>query len=690
MEANTHFAWNRKFKSSACLSVLFFLFLPVLCLSQGTGPFEYPAETPKVDLKTQSFLKGLPPDSSVAFWIFFKDKGIESPAQYQAAVDQVQRKLSERSLKRRMLRGRQPVVDLIDLPVREEYLDELEKLGAKIRVVSNWLNAASCSTNRQQIQRIENLPFVRAVKKVATFTRARPQAEEKLYKTRGAIPGEEDLPYGESYAQLMQIHVPELHRIGLNGEGVLITIMDTGFFINHPAFEHIVNSGRLVGTYDFINDDDDVDDGDDSQRAHGTSVFSVVGGFVEGVLIGSAYGAQFALAKTEIKSEEIQIEEDYWVAGLEWGEALGTDIVTSSLGYTDWYTYENMDGNTAVCTRAADLAASKGVVVVNAAGNERTCGIPPCWDYVIAPADGDSVIAVGAVDGNGNIAGFSSKGPTFDGRVKPDVVAMGIGVYGAATHGYDGNLRGTSYATPLVAGVCALLLQAHPDWSPFQVGEALRNTADRADNPDTLYGHGLANAAKASGFDYLVVSPEELFFETFFGDTESQQSLLEIANWQGGDLEWEAATTADWISVFPPSYSGPTLAWATVNPSNLRAGTNVDTITISADSAINLFQKIPVFFTLHPGGRVLTFPNPFTDSLTVIVEEEDPLSQVKVLVFTAAGELVYRFPEGPANAIYQQSWDGRNESGEEVASGVYLLHVEIGGRSEIYKVAKAK
>jgi len=690
MEANTHFAWNKKLKSSACLSVLFFLFLPLLCLSQERGPFEYPAETPKVDLKTQSLLKGLPPDSSFAVWVFFRDKGIESPAQYQTAVDQATRQLSERSLKRRMLRGSQPVVDLVDLPVRGEYLDELENLGARVRVVSNWLNAASCSTNRQQIQRIENLPFVRAVKKVAAFRRARPQAEEKPLKKRGAIPGEEDLEYGESYAQLAQIHVPELHRTGLSGEGVLITILDTGFFIDHPAFEHIVSSGRLVGTYDFINDDEDVDDGDNNQRAHGTSVLSVVGGFVDGVLIGCAYGAQFALAKTEIKSEEIEIEEDHWVAGLEWGEALGTDVVTSSLGYTDWYTYEDMDGNTAVCTRAADLAVSKGVVVVNAAGNERTCGVPPCWDYVIAPADGDSVIAVGAVDGNGNIAVFSSKGPTFDGRVKPDVVAMGVRVYGAATHGYDGNLRGTSYATPLVAGVCALLLQAHPDWSPLQVGEALRITADRALDPDTLYGYGLVNAAKASGFDYLVVTPEELSFETFFGDTESQQSLVEIANWQGGDLEWEAATTADWISVVPPSYHGPTSAWVRVDPSNLRAGTNVDTVTISADSAVNLFQKVPVLFTLRPGSRVLTFPNPFADSLTVIVEDENPLIQVKVSVFTTAGELVYRFPEREANGICQQSWDGRNESGEEVANGIYLLHVEIGGRSEIYKVARAK
>jgi hypothetical protein len=345
-----------------------------------------------------------------------------------------------------------------------------------------------------------------------------------------------------------------------------------------------------------------------------------------------------------------------------------------------------MDGNTALCTRAADLAVSKGVVVVNAVGNERD----DLWHHMIAPADGDSVIAVGAVDSEGTLASFSSAGPTYDGRIKPDVMAMGVGVYGATIHGYDGNLRGTSFATPLVAGVCALLLEAHPDWTPVQVGDALRTTASRADNPDTLYGWGIVNAAKASGFDYLMVSPQQLSFEASFGDTQSQRSLLEITNWQGQGLEWEAQTTADWISVFPESDITSSLVWVTVDPSYLKAGTNVDAITISADSAINLFQKVPVFFTLHPGVQVLVFPNPFSDSLSVIVEADGSLSRVKIAVFNAAGELVYRFPERGAETTYQETWDGTNESGEEVASGVYLLQVDVGGRSEIHKVAKVK
>jgi len=680
----------KKIKLVLLSSLCFFLLSTGASLSQypaeGRIPFEYPAEVPKVELKTQEFLEVLPSDSVVAVWVFFKDKGIKSSAQYKSALDRCVYQISERSIKRRMQRGRMPAVDFTDIPVKREYLNELENLGAKIRVVSKRLNAASVLANKQKIEKITDFPFVRAIKKVVTFTRRKPLIEEKQLKNLGKFPEKQVLGYGDSEAQLAQIHVPELHNLGLSGKGVLITFLDTGFFIHHPAFEDILNSGRLVATHDFINGDEDVDDQDNNQRWHGTAVFSTVGGFVDDVLVGSAYGAHFALAKTEIEAEEIQIEEDYWVAGIEWAEALGTDIVSSSLGYTDWYTYQDLDGNTAVSTQAADWAVSKGVVVVNAAGNER---VYP-WYYIIAPADGDSVIAVGAVNLDGDIASFSSAGPTYDGRIKPDVVACGVETYCVTSSGGYGRLNGTSLSTPLVAGVCALLLEANPEWSPIQVREALWTTASQADNPDNLLGYGIVNAAKASGFNYLVVSPQELYFETSFGDTQSRHSTLEITNWQGQGLEWEARTTGDWISVLPDSQSTPSVIWVTVDPENLKAGINRDTIVISADSAINPLQKVPVVFTLHPSAQVLTFPNPFTDSLTVIVEEVNPLSSVKLAVFSVAGELICRFPERRVEDIYQQTWDGRNERGEEAGSGIYLLKINIDGQSQIVKVAKVK
>jgi serine protease AprX len=648
--------------------------------------FKYPVEIPRVDAKTQRFIDTLPPDSAVAIWVFLRDKGVESPAQYRRALDEFAGRLSQRSLRRRMLRGGMPGLDFTDLPVREEYLNQLKSLNMKIRVVSRWLNAVSAEANRDQIEELEDLPFVRSVKKVTTFKRREPLREEKPLKKPAKLPGNQAIDYGNSYGQLAQIHVPELHDIGLSGEGVLITILDTGFSLDHPAFEHIVDSGRLIATHDFINGDDDVDDGDESQTSHGISVLSLVGGFVDSTIVGSAYGAQFALAKTEMKDEEIQAEEDYWVRGVEWADSIGTDIVSSSLGYNDWYAYEDMDGNTAVCTQAADLAVSKGIVVVNAAGNER---IYP-WYYVIAPADGDSVIAVGAVNLAGQITDFSSAGPTYDGRIKPDVCALGEDVFCASVHGDYTRSRGTSFATPLVAGVCALLLEAHPDWDPIDVREALWTTASKADDPDNLMGYGIVNAAKASGFNYLVVSPQEMNFEAAFGDTQTQRTTLSISNWQGGGLAWTATSHGDWITLFPDAGFTDDLMWVSVNPSHLEAGINQDSIMIRADTAINSPVKVPVVLTLHPGVQVLTYPNPFADSLTVIVEEPDPLSRIRIAVFTVAGELVYRFPENQIKETWQQTWDGRNEKGEEVASGIYLLQVEIGDQSKIVKVAKTK
>ncbi|MCK4404680.1 MAG: S8 family peptidase [candidate division Zixibacteria bacterium] len=685
----------RKFKFLLLGFLCFILLSTHASLSQdqteGKIPFEYPAQIPKVDLKTQKFLEKLPPDSAVAVWVFFTDKGIKSFAQYKSALEECLFQLSERSIRRRMQRGQAPWVDFTDIPVKRQYLNEVENLGARVSVVSRWLNAASVLANKQQIEKIENLPFVRAVKKVVTFTRKKPSVEEKQFKKLGKPLEKQVIGYGESHEQLAQIHVPEFHKIGISGKGVLITLLDTGFFIDHPAFKHILDSDRLVATHDFINGDDDVDDQDNDQRWHGTAVWSVVGGYFADSLVGSAYGAQFALAKTERVSEEIRIEEDHWVAGIEWADSVGTDVVSSSLGYTEWddgtgYTYEDMDGNTALCTQAADLAVSKGMVVVNAAGNER---IYP-WYYIIAPADGDSVIAVGAVDLQGKLTFFSSAGPTYDGRIKPDVLACGYRTFCASSSGSYTRMDGTSLSTPLVAGVCALLLEADSTLSPIQVREALWTTASQAEHPDTLMGYGIVNAAKASGFSYLVVSPQELYFETSFGDTQSQKMTLDISDWLGESIEWRASTTADWISIFPDTESTPTLIWVTVDPEDLKAGINRDSIVISADSAINPFQKVPVVFTLHPSAQVLTFPNPFSDSLTVIVEKPQAQNKIEVSVFTVAGELVYRFPEKDGQENYQQTWDGRNERGREVGSGIYLLKIDIDSQSQIVKVAKVK
>jgi subtilisin family serine protease len=232
---------------------------------------------------------------------------------------------------------------------------------------------------------------------------------------------------------------------------------------------------------------------------------SSLGGFFEGKLIAPAFDVEFYLSKTEDGRTETPVEEDYWLEALEWMEAKGIEVLSSSLIYkpyddpNDDYNYKDMDGNTTVIVRAADMAAHLGIVVLNSMGNERQTDPPS----IVSPPDGDSVIAVGAVDSAGIIAYFSSNGPTSDGRTKPDVVAMGVDVYTAksetitrndSTYGYS---SGTSFSCPITAGVCALILSAHPELTPMQVRDALRNTADKNNNPDNVFGWGLINAYEA-------------------------------------------------------------------------------------------------------------------------------------------------------------------------------------------------
>jgi subtilisin family serine protease len=445
-------------------------------------------------------LESAAPEEHFQVWVFFTDKGIFEQGTLRAAIRRRAARLDPAARSRRIkFLNNNALVDFADLPLVERYIREVSDLGVEIRTRSAWLNAVSVSASEEQIHRLAGLPFVSSIHKVASYRRpdlefqAAPAVERAPQKT---IPYD----YGPSLTHLDQIAVPQLHQwlqqsgFGPPGEGVRICMLDTGFQLFHEAFQHL----DVLAQWDFINDDGIVgeEEGDpQGQSSHGTTVLSIVGGYAPGKLIGVAYGATYLLGKTEVHSSETPIEEDYWVAGLEWAEELGADVVSSSLGYNDWYQYSDMDGNTAVTTVAADLAASRGVVVVTAAGNEGLTG----WGYVIAPADGHQVIAVGAVDTLGVRARWSSVGPTYDGRIKPDVMACGWGTYAAQPYTSTMYWRtmGTSVATPLVGGAAALLLQADSTLAPSQVGDLLRRTASRASYPDNDYGWGIIDAYAA-------------------------------------------------------------------------------------------------------------------------------------------------------------------------------------------------
>ena len=464
-------------KSNRCS---FTLFCMIISLVFGQNKFD-----------SQLLTGGYRNDGNHHSWIYFTDKGLKTEADLEVALHLSMDNLNERTKQRRSKTRGPKLVDNRDIPVSPDYIDEIKYTGVTIRTVSKWLNAVSVSGTIEQLRSISDFPFVKKIDPVYGGKRKSP-VQRSLLKSSTEL-GRSD--YGPSYDQLDQINVIAAHEAGYTGAGVRVLMLDTGYYTDHEA----IHEEQVIAEWDFINNDGETqnEEGDpDSQHNHGTYTLSALGGRFDGELYGPAYEAEFLLAKTEDVSQEVPIEEDQYVAGLEWGESLGADIASSSLGYIDWYEFEDLDGMTAVTTIAVNTAIENGMVVVTAVGNSGTGGI-------VVPADSENVIACGAVDSNGNIASFSSQGPTADGRIKPEVCALGVSTYCAGVNSTSAYRyeNGSSLATPLVAGAAACVLQAHPDWTPQQVREALMMTASDPENPDNQYGWGIIDVIEAINYN---------------------------------------------------------------------------------------------------------------------------------------------------------------------------------------------
>jgi subtilisin family serine protease len=452
-----------------------------------------------IPLDVQQLQPGVRDDGRYRVWVYFTDKG-EALAEPGAMLEP-----SPATIHRRAKVGVGPVTWYDRWPAGS-YVAAVEATGVTLLHQSRWLNAVSVLATEAQLQAIAALPFVKTVTPVMQYRR-RPFAPP-ADKFHPGFFRRDSLDYGAAQDQIEQINVSPAHAAGYTGQGVTVLVMDTGFNLSHPAFDSL----EVIAQWDVIENDSITanqthDDSLYGQHNHGTMVLSTLAGYAPGALIGPAFGARFLLAKTEMLMEEIQVEEDNYVAGLEWGEANGADVVSTSLGYLDWYSYCDLDGNTAVTTKAVDIAVSLGVVCVTAAGNQGWQEPPddPCDTltyYVIAPADADSVISVGAVTADGLITNFSSHGPTYDGRIKPEVCARGYRTACVTPNdtGYT-VASGTSLATPLVGGAAAVILSAHPDWTPMMVREALLSTASRAADPDNDYGYGIIDVWAAIQYD---------------------------------------------------------------------------------------------------------------------------------------------------------------------------------------------
>ena len=498
------------------------------CLGLITLFAQSPLEkiSPKLQLKMETDLQS----GKYLVWVYFSDKGNNLDA-YFASPESV---VSQKSLDRRAkVFSNDKLIDFSDLPVNQNYINVLIQNGFELKQKSKWFNAVSGYATQNEINQIAANNFVNKIDVVGTFAKRYDDIEFNQTQTPNDNPvqiaGTHSLNYGSSYTQLNQINVPAVHDSGYNGADVTICVLDAGFDnLPHEAF----SSMNIIAAYDFVNHDPNVgNQGDMGEGSHGTATLSILGGFKEGQLIGPAYGANFILAKTENTDSETPVEEDNWIAAVEWADSIGVDVTSTSLSYLDYdspftsYTWQDMDGNTALITIAADLAAGKGIVVVNAASNS---GLNTSHNTLGAPADGDSVFTIGAVTSSGVRSSFSSVGPTVDGRIKPDLMAMGSNVYHASSFGNSYSAGGgTSFSCPLVAGVCALILQKNPSLTPKQVLQLLRSTATRSNNPDNLYGWGIVNALTA--INSLIVPVE---FTLFSGVLENG----------GVNLKWITAT----------------------------------------------------------------------------------------------------------------------------------------------------
>ena len=427
------------------------------------------------------------------YWVFLRDKGIPA-AQLQQALDETASNLTPQARERR-IREMPALVDEYDLPVSSGYVSEIGATGVRVRRVSRWLNAVSVEATEAQAAQLRSLGCVKSVERFRLRAVAPPLPQRNL----------DDLNYGESLVQNELCRIPELHNRGLSGQGILMCMLDTGARLDHTAFDSL----DVMATFDFIYGDTNVanEPEQDSlwQHYHGTGVLSAMAGYDDSLLIGPAYGATLLVAKTEWAADETQAEEDNYVAGMEWADSLGARITSSSLGYIgdppDFrYDFSELDGQTATTTRALQVAAAHGILCVTAAGNENGSE----WNHILTPADADSILAVGAVSNEGTIVGFSSRGPTGDGRIKPEVCAMGADVFCAnadSTNGYQ-LWSGTSLATPIVAGIAALIMEANPDWTAQMVREAMMNTASQHNTPNNDYGWGIVDAVEAADYEF--------------------------------------------------------------------------------------------------------------------------------------------------------------------------------------------
>ncbi|PWK26720.1 putative secreted protein (Por secretion system target) [Arcicella aurantiaca] len=460
------------------------------------------------------------------YLITFKDKN-NSPYSVSKPLEF----LSQRSVNRRI--KQKIAVNTRDLPVNPSYLTEITKAGGKIWFTSRWMNAALVQTTEANLTNILKLSFVKGLEINGTIDD--PRTRTGRQKSKFEALETEAFNYGLAKTQNEMIGVNTIHDLGLQGQGMMIGVLDAGFnnANNIPALKAIFDEKRIVGTYDFVKKETSVyeDDG------HGTAVLSCMGAYTEGSMIGSAPKASYLLLRSEDAPSEYIIEEANWLFAAEYADSVGVDLINSSLGYTTFddaktdHTYADLNGNKTIAARAADWAAAVGIVCVISAGNEGN----GAWKYIGTPADADSVIAVGAVTATKTLASFSSLGIPTDKRIKPDLMAMGQSVAVVAPTSSVTTSSGTSFSSPILCGMLACYWQAYPNLTAIEVIDKARKSGSQYDNPDNKFGYGIPNLSKS--IQILNTQNElETWLEVFPNPTKNEITIR-LRNFTGKTYE---------------------------------------------------------------------------------------------------------------------------------------------------------
>ncbi len=596
--------------------------------------------------------------------------------------------LSQRAIDRR-IRYQIPI-DSSDLPVPAAYLSQIQSIpNLSLLNTSRWLNAVSIqTTDPAALLALQALPFVKSVAPIAGKNTGRskdPELEEPERLRRNAgRPGNltaDYFDYGNNSFQEIHLHQGEfLHNIGLQGQGMQIAMLDGGFF-NYStlkAFDSININGQVLGSWDFVAGNASVVE----DNSHGMMCLSTIAANIPGQFIGKAPKAQFYLYRTEDVSSEYPIEEFNWAAGAERADSSGADIISSSLGYgyefnspVPDYPYSTLNGDLTISARAADFAASKGLLVFNSAGNSGN----DYWRMIVTPADGDSVVAVGAVNTDGDVGTFSSYGPSADGRIKPDLASVGVSAMVQTTSNTIGLANGTSFACPNLAGMGTCLWQGFPEFNNMRIVRALKEAGSIYTNPNDRIGYGIPDMKKA--FHSLLI--------------DYATSSMTIANCKAS-IEWSSKDMAAMKYEIERKGPGETSftkigevkAKGTAELSNqhytytdaldgISAGTVsyrirqlTDTINASA-AYIDTTQVALSVDCIPTAGRVLRiFPSPSVGNLQTDLYITTPaaIANLVVMVYNMRGELVIRVNGSKPAGLYVM-----NLPSAKLLPGKYIL-----------------